>query len=548
MVSVSDVAKAVLKVGTKAAMPVLGDILSTAVEEAGGLLLDADTAKRALYFQDRLIRGHAQRPGTCMPQRGHVRRPADRRPRYSAGRAHPYSLTVAEWAETHFDRNDAAAKVLKRAHPLLSGLDEGEKRKSAASSRASMERSSASRDLLLDTEADFRSSVLHCLDQLLARTPPQSATDREDLIRGIEAAIIALPKRRWNELLPPGALLRAGYGVVPFHGRQREIDDLQAWCDEVAQVGIRLYTGAGGMGKSRLLIEQCERLLRQGWRAGFLERDADKADPGSGTCYSSGLAGCSWLSTTRRLSPRRLRRTAGQDTKDELPPASASRFCHVLQATGGMTFRAEGDGVGDLLMGPATRWHSVGPAALSADDRAASYRLAAERFAGMLQKPVSLEPPDNLAAPYFERILLLHMMALAAVEGIAVKGENGILEWMLARERRFWKSRARDRDLPGPVAEKLGEAMALFTLIQGASTQREALDYLAKLPSFKDQPKAIRDVAAMLLHECYPGTRWIEPVQPDLLGEELVGAEASEEIFALVFDPSHKSAARPAEA
>ena len=76
----------------------------------------------------------------------------------------------------------------------------------------------------------------------------------------------------------------------------------------------------------------------------------------------------------------------------------------------------------------------------------------------------------------------------------------------------------------------------IFTLIGGASTQARALIHLAKLPSFKDQAQATREAAAELLHECYPGTRWIEPVQPDLLGEELVGAEASDEIFTIVFD------------
>jgi hypothetical protein len=29
----------------------------------------------------------------------------------------------------------------------------------------------------------------------------------------------------------------------------------------------------------------------------------------------------------------------------------------------------------------------------------------------------------------------------------------------------------------------------------------------------------------MLLHETYPGTKWIEPILPDLLGEHLIQVE-----------------------
>src|SRR3954447_2711977 len=55
MASVNDIAKAVLKVGTKAAVPVLGDVVALAVEQAGGLLLDVSAAKRAKKVHDRLF-------------------------------------------------------------------------------------------------------------------------------------------------------------------------------------------------------------------------------------------------------------------------------------------------------------------------------------------------------------------------------------------------------------------------------------------------------------------------------------------------------------
>jgi hypothetical protein len=42
--------------------------------------------------------------------------------------------------------------------------------------------------------------------------------------------------------------------------------------------GDTLLTGAGGSGKTRLLIEWCRRLRYQGWHAGFLRSDRRAAD------------------------------------------------------------------------------------------------------------------------------------------------------------------------------------------------------------------------------------------------------------------------------
>ena len=533
MASFSDIAKAVIKVGAKATVPVLGDVVATGLEQAGGLLAEDYGVRRAKQFQDRLIaeiqsdlERACRSEGVSEDQLTAVLATAQ-------DALARYALSIPEWTDVRFDRKDAAAKVLSRARTLLSGLNDGERAQVRYILEAFYGGIFRNRDLLLDTEADFRSAVLHSLDRLLA-IAPRPAHEREEMIRGIEAAMVAVPRRRWNEMLPPGALLRAEYGVVPFHGRDRETGDLQAWCDDAAAIGIWLYTGAGGMGKSRLLIEQCDRLVRQGWRAGFLERDADKSDPRlwSLLLRPGKLFVVIDYAETRRDAVVALLRLVAAGTPECI------RVVLLARSVGDWwdDLRAEGEGVGDLLMGPKTHWSSLGPLALSLEDRLGSYRLATERFSDVLQKPALSEPAEDLAAPYFERILLVHMMALAAVEGIAVKGENGILDWMLTRERRFWRARAAVRGLPGPLADRLGEAMALFTLIGGAATRQTALARLSEISSFKDQTQANRDAVVQLLHECYPGPRWIDPVQPDLLGEELIAADASDEILVIAFD------------
>jgi len=72
-------------------------------------------------------------------------------------------------------------------------------------------------------------------------------------------------------LMPPGALLRADFEVVPFLYRIRELAELKKWCNAKPWFGLRLYTGAGGMGKTRLALELCEKLVEEHWRAGILD-------------------------------------------------------------------------------------------------------------------------------------------------------------------------------------------------------------------------------------------------------------------------------------
>ena len=86
--------------------------------------------------------------------------------------------------------------------------------------------------------------------------------------------------RRGVERLPddpsPAHLLQARYAVVPFYepGRQDELEDLLTWCQSESAVAVRLITGPGGAGKTRLLIEHGLRLDEHGWVSGFLGPDA----------------------------------------------------------------------------------------------------------------------------------------------------------------------------------------------------------------------------------------------------------------------------------
>ncbi|MBO0610042.1 tetratricopeptide repeat protein [Myceligenerans salitolerans] len=64
----------------------------------------------------------------------------------------------------------------------------------------------------------------------------------------------------------PCSLLDPARRVVPYSGRDAELAELLAWCRDPHPVQVRLTTGPGGVGKTRLGVEAARRLDRSGWR------------------------------------------------------------------------------------------------------------------------------------------------------------------------------------------------------------------------------------------------------------------------------------------
>ena len=72
----------------------------------------------------------------------------------------------------------------------------------------------------------------------------------------------------------PTRLLLPEYGVVPFVGRDGDLNIVEEWCSVGAASALRLVVGRGGSGKTRLAAEACIRMAGQGWQAGFAEPKA----------------------------------------------------------------------------------------------------------------------------------------------------------------------------------------------------------------------------------------------------------------------------------
>ena len=358
--------------------------------------------------------------------------------------------------------------------------------------------------------------------------PPPPPTD----------SLIRIPRFSWDpERRPPGALLQAECADgVPFHGRGKELEDLEAWCQSESTVGVRLYTAAGGMGKTRLLLELSERLAHDGWRAGFLTREAQRTNPEQWAALVE-LPQALFLvvdyAETRRQELLSLLRLV-------VKTSTRVRLCLLARATGDWwdEIKREGDGVGDLLRGPATRWHTLQPLVMTTEARGESFQTAVRTFAHQLGQSIPSALPEDFDAPHFDRVLLLHMAALAAVDGVVVKGDEGILDYVLKREHRFWSRQLETAGLP--LLEKgVAQAMAVLTLRGGAHARSHAVTILRDIPQLRSRDELELRRIADILHEAYPGERWIEPVLPDLLGEQLLDDELDKdvdgELITLVF-------------
>jgi hypothetical protein len=82
--------------------------------------------------------------------------------------------------------------------------------------------------------------------------------------------------------LPVARYLRPEEAVVPFRDRP-ELEELLGWCtgDAGGRAGVRLVTGAGGAGKTRLALRLGRELELCGWRSLWVPRAAEREAAGA---------------------------------------------------------------------------------------------------------------------------------------------------------------------------------------------------------------------------------------------------------------------------
>ena len=397
------------------------------------------------------------------------------------------------------------------------------------------------RVLECSTQADYRQRTVgfaelkSVLDEPLEQIQRWYAGPEARRLRDVAALDRLL--RRGVEPLPekpsPAQLLQANYAVVPFYepGRRSELEDLLSWCEDETPVAVRLITGPGGAGKTRLLIEHGLRLEQRGWISGFI--GADESDEN--------------IQILNRISIPTLIVVDYAETRPDLTERLL-RACYQATQHGSAKLRVvflararfdwwdslgkgqEEYGLEELAA--AARITPLPPLAHDSSARRAVFTEAAEAFravrgAGALGEQVLAQAASSLAGGDYEQALYLHMAALALADETWSPGQplhtGELLDVITDHELKFVREPI--SDFGGDVRDRqdltafLGQVAAAIVLVGGVSEPRMEQLVEAFSSGEYQSPRKIPNQFRYV----YPGEKtWVVPVQPDVLGEHFV--------------------------
>ncbi|MFI1155005.1 tetratricopeptide repeat protein [Streptomyces sp. NPDC020817] len=360
-------------------------------------------------------------------------------------------------------------------------------------------------------------------------------TGWDPVLEPVEPAPLLKPATADRDLHSPAALLRADTEAVAFHGRDRELADLRTWCTtDSASIAIRVITGPGGQGKTRLARHLTDTLSRQGWVTGHLRSDLTDhdttPDPAPLTTALPLLLVVDYAETRPRLLRRlvtHLHTTRHRVRLLLLARSDGEWRTDTLSATAPVRRL--------LASAPVVPLGPLQPAAPTTRDRSEAFRNATRDLALLLPRVPSvpghdwtalagtLRPVDDLAHPRYDNALTLQMTALVTLlqhgpSPVTTAPGDPAEKILLEHEERFWKDSAdADAFQLGLDTATLTAAVAVAALC-GADSTDAATRVLNALPAVP-APKTAR-TAAWLAH-LYPADpdRYWGTLQPDRIAE-----------------------------
>ena len=330
----------------------------------------------------------------------------------------------------------------------------------------------------------------------------------------------------------PAYLLRADAQTARFRSRTIELAQLASWCNGDG-VRIRLLTGPGGQGKTRIANELAARLRMTGqWVTQMIPEGVSLPE----FIRKPLLAVVDYAETRPEQVGQIVLSAVAQ------PGRTPVRILLLARSAGDwwdrlrkQTFELEKA----LARASGTE---LPPLEDNQAGRAQAFTEAVTDYAAALQGiDWPFMPPDNVTMPEltderFGSPLRLQMTALAALLGGGVASAEPVEEAVLGHEARYWERAATQEGLD-LHEETLRRAVAAAVLCT-AARETEAMTLLGHVPGLRDQPEDTRLRAAHWLRDLYPvaagpGAATVAPggspvywgaLQPDLIAEHLVAS------------------------
>ncbi|GIJ43628.1 hypothetical protein Val02_05140 [Virgisporangium aliadipatigenens] len=355
----------------------------------------------------------------------------------------------------------------------------------------------------------------------------------------LEPAELAPLQQHTPARTSPANLLRADAEVMPFHGREDVLERLCGWRDdEDVQRSVRVLTGSGGQGKTRLAREFARRTAREGWAVldlreevvafesvrdvrerllivvDYPEKRRDQlaalveALPGirSVRLLMTARTGGDWL-TQLTTHCREFRELLPDDVDDAVErlqplPLDPDLYGRALDA-----YRSRLQ-----ALRPEVDW-------TAAARRAGTPTLDVSRYGNALT--LQMEALGRLlSAADGAPVSTVDNTSMSTVDPAAV---------VLNHEARYWSRHAATvadlgTRLPGPVLQRV---VTVATLCTAREDRAESpLPILRRLPDLRDQPAATMTAVAQWLNDLYGEPGWAcAPMRPDPLHESLVARE-----------------------
>ncbi|MEH0446674.1 tetratricopeptide repeat protein [Streptomyces sp. B21-102] len=356
----------------------------------------------------------------------------------------------------------------------------------------------------------------------------------EPALEPAEAAHLLAPAASERDLHSPAALLRADTEAVAFHGRTHELADLRRWCESgPAALSVRVVTGPGGQGKTRLARHLTHILSQEGWVTGHLRSDLTDHDSAADFTPLATALPLLLVVDYAETRPRLLRRLV-----THLHSRHPVRLLLLARSDGEWRTDALNATPGTrrlLKAAPVTELAPLLPPSGPAQDRITAFTDTTRDLARLLSRVPSLpaygwealaatlQPADDLSDPRYDNVLTLQLAALVA---LLQHGPTPVIttpdvlaeEILLEHEERFWEDSARAPAFKLDLDTiTLAGAVAVAVLC-GATSKDEAIRATSGVPglSADETSRVARWLAA--LYPAEPDRYW-GSLQPDRIAE-----------------------------